>query len=129
MKRAWRNEHERDCQAGAFERRGRRHPSKSAAHRLLIAAALSDAPTHIELPSRSRDIDATAGCLRALGADIQDESGGVWVSPVKKCQEAPLLDCGESGTTLRLLLPVAAALCKSARVIGRGRLPERRSRS
>lgn len=100
-------------------------PSKSDAHRLLIAAALADAPTHIELPSRSRDIDATAGCLRALGADIQDEPGGVSVALMKKRGEAPLLDCGESGTTLRLILPVAAALCKSARLIGRGRLPER----
>lgn len=100
-------------------------PSKSDAHRLLIAAALADKPTHIELPSRSRDIDATAACLRALGAQITDEPGGVLVTPIKKRGESPLLDCGESGTTLRLLLPVAAALCKSARLIGRGRLPER----
>ena len=100
-------------------------PSKSDAHRLLIAAALCDAPTHIELPSRSRDIDATAACLRALGADIQDEPGGMSVAPIKKRGESPQLDCGESGTTLRLLLPVAAALYKSAGVTGRGRLPER----
>lgn len=100
-------------------------PSKSDAHRLLIAAALSDAPTSIALPSRSRDIDATAGCLRALGAEISDEAEGISVSPIKKRREDILLDCAESGTTLRLLLPVAAALCKRARVIGRGRLPER----
>ncbi|MEL7601623.1 MAG: 3-phosphoshikimate 1-carboxyvinyltransferase [Bacillota bacterium] len=100
-------------------------PSKSDAHRLLIAAALADKPTHIALPSRSRDIDATADCLRALGADIQDEPGGVVITPIIKRGEAIQLDCGESGTTLRLLLPVAAALCKRARLIGRGRLPER----
>ncbi len=100
-------------------------PSKSDAHRLLIAAALCDKPTHIALPSRSRDIDATADCLRALGADIQDEPGGVVIAPIITRGEAIQLDCGESGTTLRLLLPVAAVLCKTAHVIGKGRLPER----
>ena len=44
--------------------------SKSQAHRLLICAALGDAPVRLRLDGRSKDIDATIGCLRALGAEI-----------------------------------------------------------
>ncbi|MBQ3304475.1 MAG: 3-phosphoshikimate 1-carboxyvinyltransferase, partial [Clostridia bacterium] len=47
--------------------------SKSAAHRLLISAALADGPTRIAIGSTNRDIEATAACLRALGADIESE--------------------------------------------------------
>ena len=46
-------------------------PSKSQAHRLLICAAFADGPTTIICPDTNRDIEATAGCLNALGADIR----------------------------------------------------------
>ena len=46
-------------------------PSKSQAHRLLICAAFSDAPTTLYCPEINQDIEATADCLRALGADIE----------------------------------------------------------
>ena len=49
--------------------------SKSQAHRLLICAALADTQTEILCPARSADIDATADCLRALGAEIQYKNG------------------------------------------------------
>lgn len=100
-------------------------PSKSDAHRLLILSALADAPTTLALPGSSQDIDATVGCLRALGADLCREGETVTVTPVAVPLKNPLLDCGESGSTLRFLLPVAAALCDGARFIGRGRLPTR----
>ena len=45
-------------------------PSKSQAHRLLICAAFADAPTHLTCPQTNEDIEATARCLNALGADI-----------------------------------------------------------
>ena len=45
-------------------------PSKSMAHRLLICAALADSPTQLVCPEINRDIEATADCLRALGADV-----------------------------------------------------------
>ena len=48
-------------------------PSKSVAHRMLICAAFADKPTLIRCPSTSADIDATAQCLRALGAQIEYE--------------------------------------------------------
>ena len=99
--------------------------SKSAAHRLLIAAALADAPTLLRIEALNRDIEATAGCLRALGADIRAVEGGLRVCPIRNVPESPTLDCGESGSTLRFLLPVACALGAGARFCGRGRLPER----
>jgi len=100
-------------------------PSKSHLHRLLICAALADAPTRIIAAASSRDIEATVGCLNALGATIRREGDTLLVSPIGETPDCPLLDCGESGSTLRFLLPVAAALCSKARFSGSGRLPER----
>ncbi len=99
-------------------------PSKSAAHRLLICAALSDEPTEIICPAESLDIAATARCLGGLGAQITIRDGVYSVSPVKKRDEASL-SCGESGSTLRFLIPVAAALGGNVTFTGEGRLPER----
>lgn len=99
--------------------------SKSAAHRLLICAALADGPTRIAISALNRDIEATADCLRALGAGIEATAGGLAVSPIAGIPDNPLLDCGESGSTLRFLLPVAAALGAGITFTGRGRLPQR----
>lgn len=99
--------------------------SKSAAHRLLISAALADGPTRIAIGSTNRDIEATAACLRALGADIESESETLVVSPIANVPAEVTLDCGESGSTLRFLLPVAAALGAHATFTGHGRLPQR----
>lgn len=98
--------------------------SKSDAHRCLIAAALGDAPTAISLPEQSQDIGATVRCLRALGATIGWANGAALVTP-GETPAAAALDCGESGSTLRFLLPVAAALGCAARFSGSGRLPRR----
>ena len=84
-------------------------PSKSAAHRLLILAALADGKTDIACPAVSKDILATANCLAALGAEIERRPWGFSVTPGKAPKQADL-PCGESGSTLRFLLPVAAAL-------------------
>ncbi len=173
--------------------------SKSYAHRLLIVAALADAPVLVRLNARNADIDATVNCLRALGAQIDAVEGGLRVRPIPRgstpsghhapgtvkpvCAAAesgegagtpaesgedslqgavpncgdsadlraanfsaggasdravlpdlpahngirpmPELFCGESGSTLRFLLPVAAALGVSCAFTGAGRLPER----
>lgn len=99
--------------------------SKSAAHRLLIAAALADGPTRIAISAMNRDIEATIDCLRALGADIRPDGGGLAVSPIADAPAEAALDCGESGSTLRFLLPVAAALGVRAVFTGHGRLPQR----
>ncbi len=99
-------------------------PSKADAHRLLICSALSGGETVISCPLVSKDIEATVRCLNALGADITLKDGKIFVKPVKETRKASL-DCGESGSTLRFLLPVVSALGVTAEIYGGGRLPER----
>ena len=99
-------------------------PSKSAAHRLLICAAFADRETFLEIGASNQDIEATVRCLNAFGADIRREEGGLRIRPGKINAECTA-DCGESGSTLRFLLPVAAALGIDASFKMRGRLPER----
>ena len=100
-------------------------PSKSHAHRLLIAAALADAPCKVVCPAVSRDTEATAACLAALGADVKRTAYGYDVTPVTEAPGHARLNCGESGSTLRFLLPVACALGVKASFDGEGRLPSR----
>lgn len=99
-------------------------PSKSAAHRLLICAALADRPTVIRCDKTSQDIDATVQCLCAMGADIQKIGDEFHVTPGKTA-DTPSLDCGESGSTLRFLLPVLCAMGVDADITMHGRLPYR----
>ena len=100
-------------------------PSKSEAHRSLICAALSDAPTLLYMGPGSEDIDATIRCLNAFGANIRREGENVRVEPIRKLPASCEADCGESGSTLRFLLPTAGALGIDARFRMHGRLPER----
>jgi len=96
--------------------------SKFHAHRMLICAALSDKQTYVECAERSDDIDATISCLTSLGARIDHNGEGFSVSPIV----FPVPDvkisqtCGESGATLRFMLPVCCALGVSAEFITRG---------
>ena len=99
--------------------------SKSEAHRLLICAAFSDGVTDIDCNTTSQDIDATAECLRALGARVTRTKKGFRVVPAERIETGALLDCGESGSTMRFLLPVVAALSCGASLTGHGRLPQR----
>ena len=101
--------------------------SKSMAHRLLICAAFSDATTNVICTETNKDIEATAACLSALGADIKRTPDGYEVKPIDRASipDSPLLDCGESGSTLRFMLPIVAALGCGARFALHGRLPER----
>ena len=100
--------------------------SKSQAHRLLICAALGTRETAIRCDGVSRDITATVDCLNALGAQIREEDGGLRVRPIRKVPEGEcLLPCGESGSTLRFLLPVVGALGANAVFLREGRLPQR----
>lgn len=100
-------------------------PSKSQAHRLLICAAFADKPTQIRCTETSRDMDATADCLRALGADIIRTETGYSVFPVKDVPQKATLNCCESGSTLRFLLPVVGALGVDGTFLMEGRLPQR----
>ena len=100
-------------------------PSKSQAHRLMICAAFSDMQTYLECPQTNADIEATACCLNALGANIQRTENGYIVNPVIQIPDQAVLDCGESGSTLRFLLPVACALGVETTFQMHGRLPHR----
>lgn len=108
--------------------------SKSMAHRLLICAALCPGPTDIVCTTSSKDIEATIGCLTSLGATIKRDGDTLHVEPlagaassdnIRTGTQGALLDCGESGSTLRFLLPVCAALGCNAKLTGHGRLAER----
>lgn len=100
-------------------------PSKSQAHRLLICAAFADQETVLICPQTNQDIEATADCLRALGATIQRTENGYMVIPVSVLPESATLNCRESGSTLRFMLPVAGALGVDATFQMAGRLPQR----
>ena len=100
-------------------------PSKSQAHRLLICAAFADVPTKLYCASVNQDIEATAGCLRSLGAEILRTEYGYSVIPVKSIPDRAVLDCRESGSTLRFMLPVAGALGVDCTFQMSGRLPKR----
>ena len=109
--------------------------SKSMAHRLVILAALADRSTLVRCNTTCADIDATVRCLNALGARVTPVRGGFDVRPVRReltlqgmvfrTRRGAVLDCGESGSTLRFMLPVAAALGADAFFTGAQRLVER----
>lgn len=104
-------------------------PSKSDAHRKLICCALANEPTLLEIDQSQTgdDIAATIGCLTALGARIEP-ADGKWLSvtPVAGNGRNPVeIDCGESGSTLRFLLPIIPAFNREVTIHGRGKLPDR----
>ena len=101
--------------------------SKSIVHRQLICAALGEHEVLIRYDGLSRDIRATADCLSALGADIQIGENVLCVKPIdgRGDIETALLPTGESGSTLRFLIPVAGMLGRKADFNMEGRLAER----
>lgn len=110
------------------ERRGcvRIPASKSQAHRLLICAALSSSPCELLCDGISTDIAATIACLNALGAEISVSDNRILVAPIREVPGNVCgLPCGESGSTLRFLLPVVGALGADAVFHREGRLPQR----
>lgn len=99
-------------------------PSKSQAHRLLICAALGEYPCTIACNALNDDLVATMNCLNALGAKIEYKDSAFTVVPVVPVKNATL-DCGESGSTLRFLISVAAVMGADATFTGHGKLPYR----
>ena len=106
-------------------------PSKSVSHRMIIAAALSDGLCSIGGVLLSDDIRATIKACEALGARIQlnRQAGGLYQLSVIGCgmpdAKDKTIDCSESGSTLRFLVPIAGIDAKDTILTGRGRLPER----
>ncbi len=99
--------------------------SKSFSHRCLIAAALSDGVSVVSNVTGSVDIAATVSALTAMGAEISVNGSEYTVRGIASPKETAVIDCCESGSTLRFLIPVASALGISAEFRGRGKLPER----
>ena len=144
-------------------------PSKSMAHRALICASLAEGRSKVSGISDSKDMEATIGCMRALGAKIErsedrrtvvidgisrsaagKDAAGLSKGADEKCMgcegvgadgvsvrkdtvgkaaaaagQTAVLDCNESGSTLRFVVPIAAALGAHALFEGRGKLPQR----
>lgn len=98
--------------------------SKSHAHRLLLCAALGHTPSLIRCDAAADDITATVRCLDALCADVTAADGAIRVVPSVRDGRRDLF-CGESGATLRFLLPVCGALGAEAVFHRTGRLPQR----
>lgn len=99
--------------------------SKSFAHRALICACLAKGKSQIKINTTSADIEATVSCLKSLGAKIEQNGNIYSVSPIENLPDSAVINCNESGSTLRFLLPVVAALGIKTEIIASGRLPER----
>lgn len=100
-------------------------PSKSYAHRYLIGACVSKNYCKISNIYKSDDILATIDCLKCLGYKIIEGKDFVEIFPERTQVQAPVLNCRESGSTLRFLIPFALTLCDKVSFTGTKRLMER----
>lgn len=98
-------------------------PSKSAAHRLLICGALSGG-SRIDNIAFSKDITATLGCLEKMGARVEKSKNSVYIGKLNpfNIKDGAHLDCNESGSTLRFLLPLCMLANKTVYLNGSERL-------
>lgn len=103
-------------------------PSKSVAHRAIIAAALSGGECLLTNTAMNDDIMATLGGMRALGCKytVNKNKGEIKIAPKKQKKSGEIeIDCCESGSTLRFLIPIALLSGKPVKLTGRGRLMQR----
>ena len=101
-------------------------PSKSMAHRYLIGAALSNKKCTLSGIDYSEDISASIDCLKALGVKIFTDNDVLAVNPENFMNaKNPILECRESGSTLRFFIPLALCLAKDVTFKGSTRLFER----
>ena len=100
--------------------------SKSEAHRRMICAGLTAGETTLTGFMDSADMAATRRCLRALGASIEREGERLTIrGHARKPARLPVLDCGESGSTLRFFVPIALAMAGGGVFRMHGRLGQR----
>lgn len=100
-------------------------PSKSYAHRLLIASALAKGKSEIDGIIDSKDMQATLFCIEALGVKYQKNGEKVSIFGGNFKEKFDNFNCLESGSTLRFFIPIALALGDSATFIGTERLMSR----
>jgi len=102
-------------------------PSKSAAHRALLCAALSNGVSKISNISYSQDILATLDAVKSIGANVELDGDNATICGMCKVNELDNIeiDCNESGSTLRFIIPIALAIGGKVAFTGRGRLLKR----
>jgi len=103
-------------------------PSKSYTHRALIIAALGSGVSSIEVVLSSDDIGVTCRLLRSLGVSVEENDGEILIVGCNgkfPCTGEVILDCGDSGTSLRLITSVASLSDASVLITGSGRMKER----
>jgi len=106
-------------------------PSKSMAHRAIICASLSDGISNITNIDYSDDIIATIEAMKSLGAIIKKKDDNLEIIGIKSKNNTQnpenerIIDCNESGSTLRFLVPIASIFEGKNRFIGKGNLGKR----
>lgn len=99
--------------------------SKSCAHRAIICAALANGESRLTGVTMSKDIEATISAMTALGASFEINGSTVTVRGTNGGIDCADIDCNESGSTLRFVIPIAAAMGIKTVFRGKGRLPQR----
>ncbi|MGN1411820.1 MAG: 3-phosphoshikimate 1-carboxyvinyltransferase [Oscillospiraceae bacterium] len=99
--------------------------SKSMTHREIICASLSKGTSIISGVSFSKDIYATLSAMESLGAEYSIKDDTITIKGISTPRDGSTIDCCESGSTLRFIIPIVGALGVKSTLIGQGRLPER----
>ncbi|MBO7214236.1 MAG: 3-phosphoshikimate 1-carboxyvinyltransferase [Clostridia bacterium] len=100
-------------------------PSKSFAHRVLLCAYLSGGKVTVKNIGESDDAIVTLNALKTLGACVEEIPNGVIVKKGETPTDKVVIDCNESGSSLRFLLPVVSALGVKTEFTGKGKLLQR----
>ncbi|GIM29528.1 3-phosphoshikimate 1-carboxyvinyltransferase [Clostridium polyendosporum] len=101
-------------------------PSKSMSHRAVICAGLSEGVSNISNVMFSQDIDATCDAMRSLGVNVERNDDTLKIQGTSKIKVVnPTINCFESGSTIRFLIPIAATSGEQVIFEGKGKLVER----
>lgn len=100
-------------------------PSKSLSHRAIIAASLASGESIISNVVISEDIEATIYAMKALGADIEVNGDTLKIKGSKPKRVSDIIDCHESGSTIRFMIPIALTVDEKIKFIGKNKLVKR----
>lgn len=101
-------------------------PSKSLGHRLIIGACLSEGVSIINNVDFSKDILATIDAMKTMGANIKINDNQLIIEGIKELTlTSATIDCNESGSTLRFLIPLVSLTNQEVKLVGKGRLLQR----
>jgi 3-phosphoshikimate 1-carboxyvinyltransferase len=99
--------------------------SKSLTHRAIIAASLASGTSHIKNINKSKDIEATIKAMRQLGASIIESNNELTIVGSYPLLKENVIDCNESGSTIRFLIPLALLQEKEVTFVGHNKLVDR----